>query len=141
MTDEELIAAAKVPIEAYNAKDWDATVACMADGYVYDEVATHRRLEGSGPTVEALKSWATAFPDSQATIHSAHVAGTTVILELTWKGTHTGPMMSPQGEIPATNKSIDMRAISVHVMEGTKIKEQRHYFDMMTMMTPLGLAG
>jgi steroid delta-isomerase-like uncharacterized protein len=138
---EELINAAKAPLQAYNDKDWDAAVACMTEDFTYDEVASHRKLEGTGAVIEAWQGWATAFPDSKATFNGAIVAGDTVIIELTWTGTHTGPMMSPGGEVPATGKSLNMRGVVINEMEGLKVKAQRQYFDLLTMMTQLGLAG
>ena len=81
------------------------------------------------------------FPDSKATFHDAHVSGNTVILELSWKGTQTGPMVTPDGEVPATGKSIDMRAVQVQEIQDGKVASTRQYFDMATMMSQLGLAG
>jgi steroid delta-isomerase-like uncharacterized protein len=140
---DQLINAAKAPINIYNDKNWGALKDAVVPGFKYDEVASHRKLEGVEPVLETWKGWATAFPDSKATFHAAHVAGdNTVILEITWNGTHTGPMMSPTGdEIPATGKSLDMRSCIVSEIADGKVAKQTQYFDLLTMMTQLGLAG
>lgn len=139
---EQLIKAAKAPFIVYNEKNWSALKDVVTPGFKYDEVASHRKLEGVEQVIEAWKGWATAFPDSKCTFHEAHVAGDKVIIELTWKGTHTGPMMSPTGqEIPPTGKSLNMRSCIVNKVTDGKVAQQTQYFDLMTMMTQLGLAG
>ena len=42
--------------------------------------------------VELFKGWKTAFPDAVGTVKSAVGSGHTAALEVTWKGTHTGPL-------------------------------------------------
>jgi steroid delta-isomerase-like uncharacterized protein len=141
MSEQEIINAAKAPTLAYNKKDWGGVKAAITAGFVYDEVATQRKSEGSDQVIAAWQGWATAIPDSIATFENAFVASGKVVLELTWRGKHTGPMQTPGGEIPATGKSIEIRACQIIEIEGGKAKSIRHYFDMMTMMQQLGLAG
>jgi limonene-1,2-epoxide hydrolase len=61
-----------------------------------------------------------------------------VILELTWRGTHTGPLETPNGSIAATGKSIEVRACTVCELEGEKTKAARQYFDMTTLLEQIG---
>ena len=138
---DALIEAAKAPAIAYGDKDWDKVKASLTPNFRYDEVATHRSVEGIDSVLEVWKGWATAFPDSKPTFHDAHVSGNTVVLELTWKGTQTGPMATPDGEVPATGKSIEMRSIQVNEIQDDKVASTRQYFDMATMMSQLGLSG
>jgi steroid delta-isomerase-like uncharacterized protein len=141
MSEQELINAAKAPTVAYNKKDWDGVKAAITAGFVYDEVATQRKATDADQLIEAWRGWATAFPDSNATFEGAFVSAGKVVLEITWRGKHIGPMQSPKGEIPATGKSIEMRACQIVEVEGGKAKSMRQYFDMMTMLQQLGLAG
>ena len=138
---DALIEAAKAPAIAYSEKDWGKAKASLAPNCSYDEVATHRKTEGSDQILELWKGWATAFPDSKATFHNAFVSGNVVILELTWTGTHTGPLVTPDGEVPATGKSLEMRAVQIQEIQDGKVASQRQYFDMATMMSQLGLTG
>jgi steroid delta-isomerase-like uncharacterized protein len=137
---QSLIDTAKRQVLAYNDKDWNAARASMAPRFTYDEVATHRRLEGPDQALEAWKGWAAAFPDSKGTIESAIASGNTVIIELTWRGTHTGPLQTPGGTIPATRRSIELRACQILEMANDKVQSVRHYFDMATMLQQLGVA-
>lgn len=138
---EHLIQAAKAPLLAYNDKNWQAARACMTSNSVYDEVATHRKTKGIDETLALWKGWAAAFPDSKATFHDAYVSGDKVVIELTWKGTHTGPLQLPKGPIAATGKKMEMRACCVLELEGEKVQLERQYFDMATMLQQLGITG
>ncbi len=139
LSQDQLIEAAKAPLVGYSKKDWNAVKASLTSDFVYDEVATQRKVKGVDQVITLWKGWATAFPDSKATFHDAFVSGNTVVLEVSWKGTHTGPLQTPNGSIAATNKKIDLRACNVIELAGEKAKLQRQYFDMATMMQQLGV--
>ena len=139
ISPQQLIEAAKAPLLAYSEKDWDAVRASITSDFVYDEVPTQRQVRGVDQVISLWRGWATALPDSKATFHNAVVSGTTVVLELTWTGTHTGPLETPEGPIAATGKSIDIRACNVIEIGAEKAKLQRQYFDMATMLQQLGV--
>lgn len=140
LSPKALTDAASALILAYNEKDWTRAKASITPTFLYDEVATGRRIEGAEPTIEAWKGWATAFPDSQGSLDRIHVAGNdTVVLELTWRGTHQGVLQTPAGGIPATGKRIEIRAVAVVEVAGDKARTQRHFFDMATLLQQLGI--
>ena len=141
MTDQALVDAAKASIIAYGEKDWDGVRQVVTPGLVYDEVSTNRKVRGIDDVLTIWKGWAAAFPDSKATFGEAHVSGNTVILELTWRGTHTGPLRTASGEIPATGKPMEIRACQIIDVADGKTQQIRQYFDMATMMTQLGVTG
>jgi steroid delta-isomerase-like uncharacterized protein len=133
-----VIEIAKASITAYNDKDWSKAKDMLAADAVYDEKGTHRRIQGAGDIIDAFQGWANAFPDSKATFVSEFGSGDTAVLELVWKGVHTGPLQTPTGIIPASNKPVEMPACQVIQVEGGKIKSASHYFDMLTMLTQIG---
>jgi steroid delta-isomerase-like uncharacterized protein len=133
-----VIEIAKASITAYNDKDWSKAKDLLAADAVYDEKGTHRRIQGAGNIIDAFQGWANAFPDSKATFVSEFGSGDTAVLELVWKGVHTGPLQTPTGIIPASNKPVEMPACQVIQVEGGKIKGASHYFDMLTMLTQIG---
>jgi steroid delta-isomerase-like uncharacterized protein len=128
----------KASITAYNDKDWSKAKEALAADAVYDEKGTHRRIQGAGEIIEAWQGWAKAFPDSKATIVREFASGDTAVLELVWKGVHTGPLETPTGIIPASNKPVEIPACQVVQVEGGKIKSGSHYFDLLTMLTQIG---
>ena len=69
---------------------------------------------------------------------SAVASGNTAVLEVTWKGTHTGPLVTAAGTIPASGKHQETPAAVFYDFEGGKIKASRHYFDAMTLLKQIG---
>jgi steroid delta-isomerase-like uncharacterized protein len=139
---QQLIDAAKALFLAYNDKNWTAMRAAITPDFVYDEVATARKVQGADEVIAVWQGWATAIPDSRATFHHELASGNNmVVLEHTWSGTHSGPLETPTGTIPATGKRIDLRACAVIEIAGDKVRLQRHYFDMATLLRQLGANG
>jgi steroid delta-isomerase-like uncharacterized protein len=137
--EQDLIVTARGAVDAFNASDWGRYEATLAPGSLYDEVGTSRRVEGAGDIISCLQAWKAAMPDVTGSVTNAFATGNTVILEVTWKGTHTGPLQGPKGSIPATGKQQTTRASWVLSFEGGKVKESRHYFDMLSFMQQLGI--
>jgi steroid delta-isomerase-like uncharacterized protein len=130
---------AREGIECFNAGDFDRFRSLLADDSYEEELATQRRLEGADAQVEAGLGWKEAFPDGHGTVEAAYVDGNTVTLELTWEGTQSGPMRTPDGqEMPASNRRAKVRACQVMEIEDGRIKATRHYFDLMTILQQVG---
>ena len=123
---------------AYNEKNWDKVKAGVVPGLVYDEPATDRKVQGVDEVLAVWKGWAAALPDSKATFHSEMASGNTVVLEMTWKGTHKGTLKTGAREIPATGKPIELRSCQIIEVADDKVKSVRHYFDMGTMLRQIG---
>jgi len=130
----------KTAMTAYNDKDWEKLKEVFAPDAVYDEKGTHRRLQGIGPVVEAWRGWAVAFPDSRGTFVREFTSGETAVLEVVWKGIHSGPLQMPSGTIPASSKTIELPACQIVEVKGDKITSFTHYFDMLTLLTQIGAA-
>ena len=136
----DLIRIARENIDAFNAADWQRFRAPLAPDSVYNELGTQRRIQGPDQIVETLKGWKQAMPDAKGTVTNAFASGNTVALEITWEGTHTGPLVGPGGTIPASGKRQVTPAAWLLTFEGDKIKESHHYFDMMTLRQQIGAA-
>lgn len=138
MAQKSVVDLAKEQVIAYNEKDWDRARAALAPEVVYDELGTQRKVNGVNDVLAAWKGWATALPDSRATFRSELVSGNTAVLEITWTGTHKGPLQMPDREIPATGKKIELHACQVVEVANDRVKSVRHYFDMGTLLGQLG---
>lgn len=135
----DAISIAKEGIEAFNKGDWDHMRRLTASNSVYVEPATGRRTDTVDDFIELGKGWRAGFPDVKGTITSALESGGTAVLEITWAGTHTGTLVTPMGEIPATGKKTVTEAVEIVQTSDGKITEMKHYFDLMTLMAQLGL--
>jgi steroid delta-isomerase-like uncharacterized protein len=130
---------ARKSIDCYNAGDFDGLRSLLADDFYEEELATQRRLEGADARVAAATGWKQAFPDEQGTITGVCTRGNTVAVELTWEGTQSGPIATPDGqELPPSNKGMKIKSVQVIEVEDGKIKALRHYFDLMTLLQQIG---
>jgi steroid delta-isomerase-like uncharacterized protein len=131
--------AAKAPIEAYNDKDWPRLRSVVTPDFVYEEVPTQRRLEGFDAVFACWQGWAKAFPDSRATFNEEFVAEEAVVLEVTWSGTHTGPLELPGGPVAPTHRPISLQGCQVIGLRNGMAQSIRHYFDIATLLQQLGM--
>jgi steroid delta-isomerase-like uncharacterized protein len=138
LTADELVKIAREQIDAFNNGDWEQLRTLLASDSLYDELGTERKIEGLEKIVELFKGWKTAFPDAVGTVTSAIASGNKAALEVTWTGTHTGPLATAQGTIPASGKHQETPAAVFFAFEGEKIKASRHYFDSMTLLKQIG---
>jgi hypothetical protein len=125
-------------VETFNNDDWDGASRLFGTS-TYNELGTQRSLKGAD-IIDALKGWKTAMPDVKGTITSAEEVGNQVILEVKWQGTQTGPLATPQGEIPPSGKSQTTPSAWILDYEGDALVESRHYFDMLALLQQIGAA-
>lgn len=97
-------------------------------------------LTGAQALLERDMTWLAAFPDARVTSIRKIADGPFVVSENRFSGTHTAPLVTPEGEIAPTGKPIDLPYVAVFEVTGGKLKAQRIYYDQMTLMTQLGLA-
>jgi steroid delta-isomerase-like uncharacterized protein len=138
MAEQDLINVARELVDAFNNSDWERTKGHLTVDTVYNELGTQRRIQGTGQIIEALQGWKQAMPDAKGTVTNAFASDNKVVLELTWDGTQTGPLASPNGTIPASGRRQTTRAAWIFDFEGDKVKESRQYFDMLTFLQQIG---
>ena len=138
MSGQDLVEIASGMVDAFNAADWDRAAEHLTSGAVYNELGTQRTINGRDDIIQALQGWKAAMPDVKGTITNSFSDGNTVSLEVSWTGTQTGPLETPSGAIPPSGKSMTTPSSWLLEFEGEKIKESRHYFDMVTLLTQIG---
>ncbi len=138
MTEQDLIKTARSVVDAFNDNAWDRFGSLMTANTLYNEVGTHRRLHGVAEISQGLQSWKEAMPDVKGTVTNAFANTDRAVLEVTWEGTHTGPLAGPGGTIPASGKPQVTPSAWVFEFEGDKIKESRNYFDMLSLLQQIG---
>jgi steroid delta-isomerase-like uncharacterized protein len=138
MTDSKLDQLARESIDAFNRSDWDTIRAMTGPGYVYEETGTGRRCTGPDETLAALQQWKAAIPDGTGEVLGVVVDGDTVVLELVWRGTQTGPLAAGGGELPASGRSFEVLAVMWQRWSGEQMVFERHHIDVLTMLAQLG---
>jgi steroid delta-isomerase-like uncharacterized protein len=125
-------------IAAFNAGDWGAFRAPLAPNVVYEESGTQRRTQTADEYLQLVQGWKQAFPEVKGTIHNVVSSGNTVVQEITWTGTHTGPLLIPGGSLPASGKPISVQASVWVTFQGDTIQAVHHHLDMLSMLQQLG---
>ena len=80
-----------------------------------------------------------AFPGSHHEIDLLAGSGDLVVAEGVWTGIHQGPLLTPQGAIPATGRSVAVRFVVTMRASGDLIASVHAYFDQMAFLAQLGL--
>jgi len=130
----------KKHLSHFAASNWSEYKLGFASDVVYEEYATATRAKGAEACARAAQKWKSAFSDARGTMMSSMVSGDTVIAEIRWEGTHTGPLESSFGTVAPTNKRISVNAVEVFKIRNGQILEDRHYFDLLTILSQLGVA-
>ena len=69
------------------------------------------------------------------------VSGENYAGEGVFRGTHTGPLAGPQGDVAPTGRKIEVKcAFFLKITPDGLVAEDRSYFDSAVMMSQLGLA-
>jgi predicted ester cyclase len=91
--------------------------------------------------VEMIKGWYGAFPDLRHELVDYVEDGSKAAWTLRITATHTAPMQTPQGAIPATGKRVDFRSCDILEFgpDGRAVTYHA-YFDMLGMLEQLGIA-
>lgn len=97
------------------------------------------RLVGRDAIADYLVDFTRAFPDLRFEQAGALEAGDTAIDEGYMIGTNTGPLITPDGELPATGRSIRLRECDILTARDGVAVEHRFYYDQLEFMTQLGL--
>jgi predicted ester cyclase len=86
--------------------------------------------------IEAYKG---AFPDLRHEVVEYVESGDTVALELKVRGTHSGTLRGPQGEIPPTGRQVVWESVDYVKVRDDRVASWHVYNDQMAFMVQLGL--
>ena len=139
MGQEHITSLFRTPYEAFNARDLDRATSLVADDAVWTNVPTGETFRGREGLRGALERWAKAFPEGKLEDLQLRVGDGFAVVEFTGRGTNTGPFATPAGELPATNRPVELKFCDVLEISGGKITGGRSYFDMAALMTQLGM--
>jgi len=121
--------------EFINKKNLTAVSEYVAPNFVGHFTGGAPPVQGVEGFKQYLSMWNTAIPDSRVTVDDIIAEADTVALRVTFRGTHTGPLMN----IPPTGKSITVSGINLFRIVDGKAVEQWANTDDLGMMQQLGL--
>jgi predicted ester cyclase len=98
-------------------------------------------LQGRDAVREYVGHFRRAFPEGRHTIVRSVESGHSIAVEGHWRGTHTGTLATPQGDVPATGKTVEM-TFALFVEGDPAVGEASRvalYMDNFAMAAQLGL--
>jgi ketosteroid isomerase-like protein len=96
-------------------------------------------MKGPAAIRGMFEAYARAFPDFRCTPIHGIESGDTFAGEARFTGTHRAALVTPQGEIPPTNKEISWLSADIVRTSGGKIASWHIYNDPLAIMTQLGV--
>lgn len=130
---------AQAGVDAFNARDR----AAMRKLYASDATILNPDSPIAMSVDEMISGFdasLSAFPDARISLGSVLADGDDVAFEMTWTGTHEGPLEMPDGsELPATGLTISFSvAVVLETTEGL-IRRERQYYDNLGILDQLGV--
>lgn len=125
--------------ERFSAGDLDG-----ASSVFHEDVVTVEPALGRAESLAEWRAYGEAFrracPDARMAVASLMESGDTVAVEATFSGTFTGPLSSPQGEIPPTGAAFELDFADFFRFRDGRVAEHHVYYDQVAFMGALGLA-
>jgi steroid delta-isomerase-like uncharacterized protein len=145
MTTQENVVLVRSQLDLFNSRHsdpaWlDKAVAALAEDYEQIDVPSGSITHGPDGLKQLNLFFAEGFPDSTTEITNVFATENQAIVEFTGRGTNSGPLHMPTGDIPPTGRYAELRFCQVWQIKGGKIVSQHIYYDLMTMLQQLGLA-
>jgi steroid delta-isomerase-like uncharacterized protein len=125
--------------EAFEAADERAMREDLAPDFV-SHSAPPGFAEDADGFVQLAKHMKAGVPDGKLTIHDMFAAGDKVAVRFTHAGTHQGELFG----VPASNRTVTIRAIEIYRLSGGKIAEYWGEYDTFDLFGPppgMGDAG
>jgi ketosteroid isomerase-like protein len=123
-------------LATFDRKGADAFVDYFAaDGEVMTPFGTFRGREEIQNFMRGMMS---AFSESRHDV-DFYSDGDVVVVEGTWTGRHTGPLVTPQGEAPPTGREARSPFAGIVRVRDGRIVSLHNYYDGLGFMAQLGL--
>ena len=128
-------------IAAFNGHDAERLASLYTNDQVTVLPGAPEPVRGRKNKEEMVAGYFRAFPDLTLEIPLVLVSGNHIVCAGYMKGTNTGPLVSPEGEMPPTGRRVEIRmAFILRVRPDGQIEEDQTYFDEAEFLKQLGLA-
>ncbi|MET8752450.1 nuclear transport factor 2 family protein [Streptomyces sp. NPDC004667] len=137
-TEAETVVRAAYRAAEGSVLDIQGFVDLFAEDGVFNNVVAGESYRGEhlGDLVAFMGALA---PDVHRELHRFHVIGHVVAVELTIRGTVTGPFQTPAGTIRPAGATLDIPTADFWYVENGKIKEFNCYVGLSVMLAQLGV--
>ena len=126
---------------AFNDRDFERGLALVAENAEWENVASGQVLRGPEGLRTNYEQWARAFPDARCEEIEIRVGEGFALVEFTGRGTNTGLLAGPAGDMAPTGQPVELRFCDVLELRDGKLVRGRSYMDMATMARQLGFGS
>lgn len=126
-------------IDCFNSRDMNRGLTLVSKDARWSNIPFGRDFTGHAGYREFHENWVTAMPDVKVEIVNLVGDDQSTVVEMIARGTHSGPLVGPEGTITATFKKIDLKVCELFRLQDGLIVESHVYFDSATMMRQLGV--
>jgi len=139
MSKEDHATVIQALFDAFNKGDLVSAASLVTQDFELIDVPAGYTFHGSDGLLQWFQGFLTAGPDAKTEIFNTIVEDDWVATEHIGRFTHTGPLVTPGGEIPPTGRRVEIQIAEFYQMKDGKIRSLRAYYDSATMMRQLGL--
>ena len=144
MTAQGNAALGQTFVELFNAHQsdsaWlDKTLASLSEDCEVIDVPTGWTSSGPNGYKQLLLFFAEGFPGGKVEITNVFATEDQAVVEFVGRGTNTGPLHLPTGDISATGRPAELRFCDAMQIRDGKLVSLHIYYNIMTMLQQLGL--
>jgi len=140
MSTEQNERAVDQAVRALNARDWETYGRLWAESLITQAPGLGEPTKGRAARVKWVQGILEAFPDGRIEKKQSFGHGDRFCVELTFAGTHKGPLLGPSGNaVAATGKRVRFPYCLVLKFTGGEVTELHEYFDQAEILMQLGL--
>ena len=125
--------------DLFSKNQFEEVVHLATDDIQVTNFATGQVFNGKDEFRVFMSSFKSAFPDLVIRHKNTFENGNQVALEFEGDATHTGPLSTPAGDIPATGNKVKFIVCEIHTIVDGKIASIRNYQDSGSLMRQLGV--
>jgi steroid delta-isomerase-like uncharacterized protein len=130
---------ARAIYDAYNRDDFDAALSRATADVEIVTVAWDRTQRGHAGFRDFMRGWKAMAPDGRVEVVRQLAGEDGVTNECVFRGTHTGVLTTPNGDVPPTGKSFALPICEVWRVRDGKLAGLHLYADNVTILGQLGL--
>ena len=126
--------------QAYDNRDATAIAQLYTEDATYFVSGEAEPIHGRAAIEQNQIDFFRAFPDLTVKFTNIFTSKGQFCVEWISKGTHTGPLATPEGDIPPTERTVEFKgAFFANLTPEGSVTEDRTYYDTASFMTQLGL--
>lgn len=130
-------ALARRALDLTDRQDWAAREALLTADCEF--VTPSGAMHGPAAMTAYSEAFLGAFPGARHQADRIACEGDVAVVEGVWVGTHEGTLVTPDGEVPATGRTIRLPFVMILVASGDLVASLHVYFDQLSFLGQLGL--